>query len=146
MNTSNTNTTATIGEESCNAISGGGQGAKPRRPMADLLVLEREALRNALSGQSAMNYRTIIDGFSQRGIDPQDIRPRYNVFTFHAWCAQGRCVRRGEHGVKICTFVPMTRTDPNTGEISSFRGPKQTTVFHISQTEPLAQVQPAVAS
>jgi len=27
MNTSNTNTTATIGEESCNAISGGGQGA-----------------------------------------------------------------------------------------------------------------------
>jgi len=31
MNTSNTNTTATIGEESCNAISGGGQGADVTR-------------------------------------------------------------------------------------------------------------------
>lgn len=113
--------------------------------MQDLLVLERAALRNALSGQSTMNYRAIVDGFLAKDVAIQDIKPRENVFTFHAWCGLGRCVRRGEHGVRICTWVPMTRTDPQTGEISSFSSPKQTTVFHISQTEPLVPVQPAVA-
>lgn len=141
MNTANTNTTATIGEETCNAMGGGEQG----RPH-DLITLGRKALINALSGQSTMNYRAILDGFAAKGVAMDDIKPRENVLTFHAWCSVGRCVKRGEHGVKICTFVPMTRADSQTGEISSFRGPKQTTVFHISQTEPLVSVQPDVAA
>ncbi|MDP2367190.1 hypothetical protein [Rhodoferax sp.] len=114
--------------------------------MHDLIALERKALVNALSGQSTMNYRAIIDGFRAKGVAIEDIKPRENVFTFHAWCGVGRCVKRGEHGVKVCTYVPMTRTDPDSGEISSFRSPKQTTVFHISQTEPLVPAQSDVAA
>lgn len=142
MNTAN-QPTSTSSSESCNTMDRG-EGRK-KRPLHDLIALERKALTNALSGQSTMNYRAIIDGFSAKGVAIEDIKPRENVFTFHAWCGVGRCVRRGEHGVKICTFIPMTRTDPHTGEISSFPSPKQTTVFHISQTEPLVPVQPAVA-
>ena len=141
MNTANTNTTATIGEATCNAM-GVGEGRK--RPMRDLAVMERQAFVNAVSSQSMLNYPAIFDGFAAKGVVLDDIKPRENVFTFHAWCSVGRCVKRGEHGVKIWTFVPMTQADPQTGEISTFRSPKQATVFHISQTEPLVPVQPAV--
>lgn len=139
MNTAN-QPTSTSSSESCNTMGGGGRG----RPH-DLLTLGRMALINALSSQSTANYPAIFDGFAAKGVAIDDIKPRENVLTFHAWCSVGRCVKRGERGVKICTFVPMTRTDLQSGEISSFRGPKQTTVFHISQTEPLIPVQPAVA-
>ncbi len=141
MNTAN-QPTSTSSSESCNTMGGEGRG---KRPMHDLIALERKALVNALSGRSTMNYQAIIDGFRAKGVAVEDIKPRENVFTFHAWCGVGRCVKRGEHGVKVCTFVPMTRTDPDSGEIISFRDPRQTTVFHISQTEPLVPVQPAVA-
>jgi antirestriction protein ArdC len=48
-------------------------------------------------------------------------------------------VRRGEHGVKV---VPMIETkskevDQDTGERKVIRRPWTTTVFHISQTDPL---------
>ena len=119
----------------------GGNTTPRERKHQELLALEREALTNAVSGQSTMNYRAIVDGFVAMGIEIDDIRPRENIFTFHAWCGLGRCVRKGQHGVSICTFVPMTKIDPGTGEVKSFRAPRQTTVFHISQTERLLNVQ-----
>ena len=64
--------------------------------------------------------------------------PRENVFTYNAWLAKGRQVRKGEHGVKAVTFVPMTlkdKRDPSK-KIES-RRPWTTTVFHISQTDPI---------
>jgi hypothetical protein len=33
------------------------------------------------------------------------------VFTYHAWRALGRQVRRGEHGVKVVTFVTVADKD-----------------------------------
>ena len=32
------------------------------------------------------------------------VRVGRDVLTYHAWRALGRQVRRGEHGVKVCTF------------------------------------------
>ena len=119
----------------------GGKTTPLERKHHELLALEREALTNAVSGQSTMNYRAIVDGFVAMGIEIDDIRPRENIFTFHAWCGLGRCVRKGQHGVSICTFVPMTKVDQSTGEVKAFRAPRQTTVFHISQTERLLNVQ-----
>jgi antirestriction protein ArdC len=78
--------------------------------------------------QSLANYPAIIAGFSERGIS--DIRPRENVFTFAAWQALGRYVRKGEKGVKIQTWITVEKN----GERVTV--PKTTTVFHISQTEP----------
>jgi antirestriction protein ArdC len=53
-------------------------------------------------------------------------------------------VRRGEHGVKVVTFVPM---DKKTGEVDADTGEEKrvrlgrrawtATVFHVSQTDPI---------
>jgi hypothetical protein len=92
-----------------------------------------EALQRAVTGQSLTNYPLIIAGFIAKGLQPEEINPRENVFTFNAWKAAGRVVRKGEHGVKVLTFIETT--DKATGEKT--RKPWGTTVFHISQTEPL---------
>jgi hypothetical protein len=105
--------------------------------------MQAEALANARSGQSLMNYSAIFEGFMARGIAEADIRPRENVFTFHAWKALGRSVKKGEHGVKVVTFIDCSANerDPATGEEKSvgYRRPHTTTVFHISQTEPTSE-------
>jgi hypothetical protein len=101
-----------------------------------------EALTRAISGQSFSNFPAIFQGFAAKGIAESDIKPRENVFTFDAWKALGRVVRRGEHGVKVVTFIdcPSKETDLDTGERKLIRRPWTTTVFHISQTEPLKGV------
>src|SRR5215813_7102002 len=103
---------------------------------------QQEALGRAVSGQTMTNWPAIFAGFMAKGIPENDIRPRENVFTYNAWKALGRQVRRGEHGVKVCTFVPMTKkeNDPDTGEEKSVPIGKRAwtaTVFHISQTDPV---------
>ena len=44
---------------------------------------------------------------------------------------------KGQHGVKVVTFIPCTNKDKETGEESHYKRAKTTTVFHISQTKPL---------
>src|ERR1700693_5114826 len=99
----------------------------------------QEALSRAISGQSFTNFPAIFQGFAAKGIPESEIRPRENVFTFDAWKALGRVVRRGEHGVKVVTFIERQskETDPDTGERKIIRRPWTTTVFHVSQTDPL---------
>ena len=110
--------------------------------------LASEALHNATSRESTMNYGAIIQGFVAMHIPVADIKPRENVFTFNAWRGLGRSVSKGQHGVPICTFVPRRVTDKKTGEVTETRMPRQTTVFHITQTELLtvSASQPAGAS
>ncbi len=71
--------------------------------------VQQEAVDRAVSGQTLSNYPAIIRGFMEKGIPADDIRPRENVFIYHAWRALGRQVRRGEHGVKVVTFVSTDR-------------------------------------
>ena len=99
----------------------------------------REALSRAIYGQSAANFPAIFSGFAAKGIAEEEIKPRENIFTFEAWKALGRVVRRGEHGVKVTTFIESKsrEIDESTGEAKVFRRPWTTTVFHVSQTEPL---------
>ena len=100
--------------------------------------MQQEALSRAVAGQSFTNWPAIIAGFAAKGIPEGDIRPRENVFTYHAWRALGRQVRRGEHGVKVMTYVPMTKKDDATGEKKEIgRQPRTATVFHVSQTDPI---------
>ena len=97
----------------------------------------QEALARAVSGQSYSNFPAILQGFAAKGIPESEIKSRENVFTFDAWKALGRVVRRGEHGVKVVTFIECSKEDKETGEKETFRRPWTTTVFHVSQTEPL---------
>ena len=93
--------------------------------------MRQEALSRAANGQSLTNYPAIIEGFAGKGIPIDDIKPRENVFTFNAWKALGRSVKKGEHGVKVLTFIEVDKSED--GETS--RRPWKTTVFHVSQTE-----------
>jgi len=103
--------------------------------------LAEQALTNAVTNASTMNYDAIINGFVAKGIDIEDIKPRENVFTFNAWKALGRVVCKGEKGVAVVTYVKCkkknTETGEEGGEEQSFRRPKTTYVFHISQTQEL---------
>jgi hypothetical protein len=105
--------------------------------------LQAEALERARASQALTNYPAIYQGFMAKGIAEADIKPRENVFTFHAWKALRRSVKKGEHGVRVVTFIDCSASerDAATGEEKtvSYRRPHTTTVFHISQTEPTAE-------
>ncbi len=105
--------------------------------------IQQEALRRACSGLSMSNYPAIIAGFTEKGIPEHEIIPRINVFTYEAWRALGRQVRRGERGVRVCTVIECKKDvrDPSTGEEKQevFSRPWTTTVFHVSQTEARAE-------
>jgi antirestriction protein ArdC len=95
-----------------------------------------EALARATTGLSMSNYPTIYGGFTAKGIPESEIKPRENVFTYNAWRALGRQVRRGEHGVKVLTFIDCQKRDEETGQLKErFRRPSSTTVFPVSQTD-----------
>jgi antirestriction protein ArdC len=94
-----------------------------------------ESLVRAKNSQSTMNYGEIFRGFAAMGID--DVQPRENVFTFKAWQALGRVVRKGEHGIKVVTFVPIEAKGAAKELAKRMTIPRTTTVFHISQTEPI---------
>jgi antirestriction protein ArdC len=102
-------------------------------------AIAREALTRAISSPTLSNFPEIFRGFMQKGIPESEIKPRENVFTYHAWRALGRQVRRGEHGVKICTFVPTEtkEVNPETGEeeVRAGKMPWTATVFHVTQTD-----------
>lgn len=95
----------------------------------------QESLTRAVSGQSVANFPAIFEGFLAKGIPAEEINPRENVFTFNAWKALGRSVKKGEHGVKVFTFAECSKENKETGEVETYRRPWSTTVFHISQTE-----------
>jgi len=93
------------------------------------------------------NYPAIFHGFMAMGIPESDIRPRENVFTFQAWKALGRHVRKGQHGVKVVTFITTESgksQEPQTDTLDGIEAqpkksarhsrPWTTTVFHLSQT------------
>ena len=106
--------------------------------------MQAEALSRAAGGQSLTNWPTIFAGFIAKGIPEDDIKPRENVFTYHAWRALGRQVRRGEHGVKVTTWItPKDKsdnpdaTDEERKKASRSKMAWTATVFHISQTDPI---------
>jgi antirestriction protein ArdC len=106
--------------------------------------MQAEALDRARTSQALTNYPAIYQGFMAKGIAEDDIKPRENVFTFHAWKALGRSVKKGEHGVKVVTFITISPKEAEQSDATSekhsahYRRPHTTTVFHISQTKPTA--------
>ena len=111
--------------------NGNGRGQKTE-------AMRQEALSRAMGFTSLTNYPAILTGFTEKGIPTEEIRPRENVFTFNAWKALGRSVKKGEHGVRVITYAEGERkeVDENGDEkLVSFKRPWTTTVFHVSQTE-----------
>ena len=130
-----TQTNTPIGSKPCNSMPRKAKGKRKARTQVPRAEIALQALQNAVGHESTMNYEAIFEGFAEMGVEVDEILPRENVFTFNAWKAMGRVVRKGQHGVKVVTFVPMRQTDKETGEVTETRRPRSTTVFHISQTE-----------
>ena len=105
----------------------------------DKSQIQSEALARARGNESVANFPAIIEGFIERGIPEHEIHPRENVFTFHAWRALRRTVKKGEHGVHILTWISCDKKDDAGEVIETFRRPKSATVFHVSQTKSLDQ-------
>jgi hypothetical protein len=111
--------------------------------------IQQEALSRAMNGQALTNWPAIFAGFMAKGIPECEIKPRENVLTYHAWRALGRQVRRGEHGVKVVTFVESAGKEEDATDTSGAGGPARkkrgyrrpwtATVFHVPQTDPIAQ-------
>lgn len=59
-----------------------------------------------------------------------------SVFTYNRWRAMGYQVRKGEHGIKIGTFAPVT--DKETKEIIGKR-PWTSTVFCRCQVDKIVK-------
>ena len=101
--------------------------------------IQNEALSRAINPLGTFsNYPAIIQGFIAKGIEESEIKPRENCFTFNAWRALGRTVRRGEHGVRVVTFrhEDIKEEQPDgTTKLTIKSRPWYATVFHISQTE-----------
>jgi hypothetical protein len=106
--------------------------------------IRAEALERARTGSSESQYADIFDGFMEKGIALDAILPRENVLTFNAWRALGRHVKRGEHGVRILTWIPCKEkaeegADVREGDAARAGKrlrPKGAVLFHVSQTEP----------
>ena len=100
------------------------------------------ALARAKREMSTANYGTIVQGFILKGVPETDIIPRENVFTYDAWKALGRHVRKGEHGVRITTMIPVGKR-PEEAEETPQPGTRMrmwsTTVFHVTQTDPIEE-------
>ena len=101
----------------------------------------QEALRRIQSMEFCGNDILVIQAFSDAGIPPEDIDPRFNVLTFRAWKGKGRRVARGAKSIPITVWIPkngeqVEETDEN-GDGKKKRGgmyPKTTRLFHESQT------------
>lgn len=120
--------------------------SRPPRRRANRAQIATEALSNALAERSLANYPAILEGFIAKGIPAEQITPRENVFTYHAWRALGRQVRRGESGVKVVTWISKQGAPAGDGgsegdgaEGKPFKFSRPVTVFHVSQTDPIQQ-------
>ena len=101
--------------------------------------IQHEALARARGNESASNFPAIFQGFAEKGIPEDEIHPRENVFTFNAWRALGRTVKKGEHGVRVVTWIVCEKKNVAGEVIDTFKRPKSAVVFHVSQTGELGQ-------
>lgn len=100
-----------------------------------------EALERARNCSGRDNIARVYSAFLERGIPEADIQPGENVLTYRAWKALGRFVSKGQHGVRLVTYIERDKKVERDGKerIERVTFPKSTHVFHVSQTEPMAQ-------
>ena len=98
---------------------------------AERAAMQTAALGRAREGRACTNDLLIIAAYAAKGIDAH---PRVDVFTFNAWMALHRHVRKGEHGVRVLTYAQKdTVKSDGTTEEQSF--PVSAVVFHVTQTD-----------
>ncbi|MEO5774701.1 MAG: ArdC family protein [Sphingomicrobium sp.] len=121
-----------------------GSRIRQHKPRLSRSEVATKALRNAMTSESSMNYAAIYEGFEAMGIPAAVILPRQTVFSYNAWHALGRQVRKGEHGVKVVTWIEAKGKkaaacdDQASDGAKPHKFPRTVTVFHLSQTDVIA--------
>jgi len=108
------------------------RGHRQKLPRAERQALQMAALERAQDGRECANDLLIIAAYAARGIDAH---PRVDVFTFAAWKALHRHVRKNEHGVHVATYAHREEVKSD-GTIEEHSFPTSAVVFHLSQTDP----------
>ena len=80
----------------------------------------------SFNGYSMTNAMILTGAAAKRGCQ---CKPYQDWFTYKRWQAQGCQVKRGEHGVKLSTFVTMTKTDDDGNKEIIGRRPWTSVVF-----------------
>jgi hypothetical protein len=85
---------------------------KPRRKLTETERADRnnDALDRGSRCKPNSNDLPVVAEFGLRGIPEQDIRtcsPDQNVYTYDAWQALKRQVRKGEKSVRCTVWIPM---------------------------------------
>jgi len=65
---------------------------------------------------TTFNRFSIYNALTVANSLPCGCKPYQDVFTFNRWKAQGYCVKKGEHGIKIPVIGSNTKHDENTGQ------------------------------
>ena len=83
-------------------------------------------------GYSSGNALVLARAAKSRGCQ---CRPYEDWFTYKRWAAQGYQVKRGEHGVKIMTFISSQVEDTETHEVKVRSRPWTAAVFCRCQVQ-----------
>lgn len=105
---------------------------RQRLKQVERVAIQAAALGRAREGRTCTNDLLVIAAYAAKGIDAH---PRIDVFTFNAWKALHRHVRKGEHGIRVLTYArkDTVKSDGMTEEHSF---PVSAVVFHVTQTDP----------
>ena len=88
----------------------------------------------SFQGYSVANAAAVVHGLAARGCHCE---PYADVFTFARWRAQGRTVRKGQHGIRLPVIVHGESTDKDTGETRTYSLRRASFVFCRCQTDTL---------
>lgn len=128
---------------------------KPRRKSRRRLTDDERRERNENSLISASrtapnsNDLPVIAEFGLRGIEAEDCHTfgwNQNVFTYNAWQAQDRQVRKGEKSVRCTVWIPVVVKGRPESNIERLRKDHTRSrmstacLFHITQTDQIGGV------
>lgn len=105
-----------------------------------MTAADASALARARNGNPCANDTRVLAAFVARGLPVKDVNPRVNVLTYRAWRALGRQVAKGEHGVRLTTWLSTPEERDKSGKVTRRKGkrPRAAYVFHESQLMPVA--------
>ena len=83
-------------------------------------------------GKSMASEVALAMAAQERGCNCQAYR---DWFTYRRWQAQGMQVQKGQHGVKLTTWISY-ETEDKDGNVKTHSRPKATTVFCRCQVKP----------
>ncbi len=103
------------------------------------MVTATRERKPSMSPEAARSFQTysVANAVIVRASLPCGCQPYEDVFTFNRWIAQGFCVKRGEHSIKLACLKHAERENKETGEVEIIKIFGSSHVFCRHQVAPL---------